>query len=161
MQGRRQACVVPLQNTSFFFLDGKARARVGESFRIMEDPMLETIVLAGALFVCPGDVYSDTPRAGCHPLQDSSKEGFSTVKEAPEFDSKTPMPEGSDGGKAAKDSQSRTPAASEQDCAVYEEWVKLSTKSSSIGARDLSPGEFERWTNLKQVFGNSPPPNCR
>ena len=59
--------------------------------------MLETIVLAGALFVCPGDVYSDTPRAGCHPLQDSSKEGFSTVKEAPEFDSKTPMPAGSDG----------------------------------------------------------------
>jgi hypothetical protein len=71
------------------------------------------------------------------------------------------MPAGSDGGKAAKDSQSRTPAASEQDCAMYEEWVKLSTKSSSIGARDLSPGEFERWTNLKQVFGNSPPPNCR
>ncbi len=44
---------------------------------------------------------------------------------------------------------------------MYEEWVKLSTKSSSIGARDLSPGEFERWTSLKQVFGNSPPPNCR
>ena len=54
--------------------------------------MLETIVIAGALFVCPGDVYSDTPRAGCHPLQDSNKEGFSTIKEAPEFDSKMPAP---------------------------------------------------------------------
>ena len=29
--------------------------------------MLETIVVAAALFVCPGGVYTDTPRAGCHP----------------------------------------------------------------------------------------------
>jgi hypothetical protein len=150
-----------LQNTSFFFLDGKARARVGVSFRIMEEPMLETIVIAAALFVCPGDVYSDTPRAGCHPLEDSNKEGFSTIKEAPEFNSKMPADAADDTGRASKNSQSRLPAASEQECAMYEEWVKLSTKSSSIGARDLSPGEFERWTNLKQVFGNSPPPNCR
>lgn len=161
MLGRRQACVMTVQNTSFYFLDGKSRARVEGSFQIMEDLMLETIVLAGALFVCPGDVYSDTPRAGCRPLQDSNKEGFSTVKEAPEFDSKSPMPTEGNTEKSSKDSQSRLPAASEQECAMYEEWVKLSTKSSSIGARDLSPGEFERWTNLKQVFGNSPPPNCR
>jgi hypothetical protein len=127
----------------------------------MEDPMLETIVIAGALFVCPGDVYSDTPRAGCHPLQDSNKEGFSTIRETPEFDSKMPAPAADDTGRASKNSQSRLPAASEKECAMYEEWVNLSTKSSSIGARDLSPGEFERWTNLKQVFGNSPPPNCR
>ena len=152
---------MPLQNMPFSFLDKETRARVEGSFRIMENPMLEAIVLAGTLFVCPGDVYSDTPRAGCHPLQDSSKEGFSTVKEAPEFDSKPPMPTEGNTGKASKDSQSRLPAASEQECAMYEEWVNLSTKSSSIGARDLSPGEFERWTNLKQVFGNSPPPNCR
>jgi hypothetical protein len=123
--------------------------------------MLETIVIAAALFVCPGDVYSDTPRAGCHPLQESGKEGFSTIKEAPEFDSKMPMPTESDAGKTSKNSQTRLPAASEQECAMYDEWVKLSTKSSSIGARSLATGEFERWTNLKQVFGNSSPPNCR
>jgi hypothetical protein len=124
--------------------------------------MLEAIVIATALYVCPGDVYSDTPRAGCQPLQESNKEGFSTIKEAPEFDSKMPAPAAAgDTGKASKDPQPRLPAASEKECAMYEEWVTLSTKSSSIGARDLSPGEFERWTNLKQVFGNSPPPNCR
>jgi hypothetical protein len=60
-----------------------------------------------------------------------------------------------------KDGQSKLPAASAEECAMYEEWVKLSTKSSTLGARDLSTSEFERWTNLKQVFGNSPPPNCR
>ncbi len=123
--------------------------------------MLEAIVIAAALYVCPGDVYTDTPRTGCHPLQDSNKEGFSTIPEAPEFNSKMPKIESGETERASRDSQTRLPAASEQECAMYQEWVKLSTKSSSIGARDLSVGEFERWTNLKQVFGNSPPPNCR
>ena len=123
--------------------------------------MLETIVIAAALYVCPGDVYTDTPRAGCQPLQESNKEGFSRIPEAPEFDSKSPARPSSGAEDRAGDQQSRLPAASAQECAMYEEWVKLSTKSSSLGARDLSPAEFERWTNLKQVFGNSPPPNCR
>jgi hypothetical protein len=123
--------------------------------------LLDAILIAAALYVCPGDVYSDQPREGCQLLQGSNKEGFSQVPEAPEFNSKSPAPAASDAGGTLRDSQSRLPAASAQECAMYEEWVKLSTKSSSIGARELSPGEFERWTNLKQIFGNSPPPNCR
>lgn len=122
--------------------------------------MLETIVVAAALYVCPGEVYTDTPRAGCQPLQESNREGFSTIPESPEFTSKSSAPAG-ENVKSMRDAQSRIPAASAEECAMYEEWVKLSTKSSSLGARDLSPTEFERWTNLKQVFGNSPPPNCR
>jgi len=122
---------------------------------------LDVILVAAALYVCPGDIYTDQPREGCQPMQDSNKEGFSKVPEAPEFDSKFPAPAAADAGGRAGATQSRLPAASAQECEMYEEWVKLSTKSSSIGARDLSPGEFERWTNLKQVFGNSPPPNCR
>jgi len=123
--------------------------------------MLEIIVVAAALYVCPGDVYSDTPRPGCHPLQESGKEGFSTIPEAPEFNSKFPAPSAEGAGKSSKDAASRLPAVSAEECAKFEEWVRLSTKSSSIGARDLSTDEFERWTNLKQVFGNSAPPNCR
>ena len=122
--------------------------------------MLETIVIAAALYVCPGDVYTDTPHAGCQPLQESNKEGFSRIPETQEFDSKS-QARPSSGEGAGRDQQSRLPAASAQECVMYEEWVKLSTKSSSLGARELSPAEFERWTNLKQVFGNSPPPNCR
>jgi hypothetical protein len=119
--------------------------------------MLEIIVVAATLYVCPGEVYTDVPRAGCQPVQESDKGDISTVQEAPEFNSKStaPAPE------VKAPDQPRFPAASAEECARYEEWVKLSTKSSSIGARDLSPGEFERWTNLKQVYGNSPPPNCR
>lgn len=122
--------------------------------------MLDIILIAAAMYVCPGDVYTDVPQQGCRPLQESGKEGFSSIPEAPEFDSKSSVSTGQ-GGKVAKDEHTRFPAASAEECARYEEWVKLSTKSSSIGARDLSPPEFERWTNLKQVFGNSPPPNCR
>jgi len=122
--------------------------------------MLEAIVIAAALYVCPGDVYTDTPRAGCQLLQESDREGFSTIPESPEFTSKSPAP-ARENVQSTRDTQSRIPAASAEECAMYEEWVKLSTKSSSLGARDLSPSEFERWTNLKQVFGNSPPPNCR
>lgn len=122
--------------------------------------MLETILVTAALYVCPGDIYTDQPKPGCHPIQESDKEGFSRIPEAPEFNSKFPDSAG-EGGRSTRDSQSRLPAASAQECTMYEEWVKLSTKSSSLGARDLSTEEFERWTNLKQVFGNSPPPNCR
>lgn len=122
--------------------------------------MLDIIVIAAAMYVCPGDVYTDVPKAGCKPVQESGDEGFSTIPEAPEFGSKMSAP-ALDAERSIQNSQSRIPAASAEECAMYEEWVKLSTKSSSIGARELSPGEYERWTNLKQVFGNSPPPNCR
>ena len=122
--------------------------------------MLDIILVAAAMYVCPGDVYTDVPRPGCTPLQESGKEGFSTIPEAPEFNGRSAAPSGG-AGTVMKDGQSKLPAASPEECAMYDEWVKLSTKSSSIGARDLSTSEFERWTNLKQVFGNSPPPNCR
>ena len=123
--------------------------------------MLLDAILVAALYVCPGDVYTDQLREGCQPVQDSNKEGFSRIPEAPDFNSKSPAPAAVESGGSSKEAETRFPAASAKDCAMYDEWVKLSTKSSSIGARDLSPGEFERWTNLKQIFGNSPPPNCR
>jgi hypothetical protein len=122
--------------------------------------MLDIILVAAAMYVCPGEVYTDVPRAGCKPLQESGRESFSTIPEAPDSNSKAPAPAG-EAGTVMKDGSSRLPAASAEECARYEEWVRLSTKTSSIGARDLSPSEFERWTNLKQVFGNSPPPTCR
>ena len=122
--------------------------------------MLDVILVAAAMYVCPGDVYTDVARPGCTLLQESGKEGFSTIPEAPEFNGRAAAPVGG-AGTVMKDAQSKLPAASPEECAMYDEWVRLSTKSSSIGARDLSASEFERWTNLKQVFGNSPPPNCR
>ncbi|HSC56372.1 MAG TPA: hypothetical protein VLC51_04175, partial [Nitrospira sp.] len=103
--------------------------------------LLDAILVAGILYVCPGDVYSDQPRPGCRPMQETNKEGFSKIPEAPEFNSNSPAPGAVDAGAASRDGQTRLPAASAEECARYEEWVRLSTKSSSIGARDLSAGE--------------------
>lgn len=123
--------------------------------------MLEIIVLAATLYICPGNEYTDNPRTGCRPVQDSGNEGFSVIPEAPEFKSRRPPASTVDVHKPRVEGESELPAASAEECAMYDEWVRLSTKSSSLGARDLSTEEYERWTNLKQVFGNSPPPNCR
>jgi len=123
--------------------------------------MLLDAILVAALYVCPGDVYTDHPREGCQLMQDSSKESFSRTPEYPESNSTFPAPAAPDTRGKADATQPRVPAASAQECEMYQEWIKLSTKSSSIGARNLSTGEFQRWTNLKQVFGNSSPPNCR
>jgi hypothetical protein len=47
--------------------------------------MLDIILVAAAMYVCPGDVYTDVPRPGCRPLQESGREGFSTIPEAPDW----------------------------------------------------------------------------
>ena len=54
--------------------------------------MLDIIVVAAVMYVCPGEVYTDVPRAGCTPVQESGKEGLNTSPEAPEFNSKSPAP---------------------------------------------------------------------
>ena len=71
--------------------------------------MLDIILVAAAMYVCPGDVYTDQPRPGCTPLQESGKEGFSTIPEAPEFNSK-PSVSSSGTGTAMKDGSSKVPA---------------------------------------------------
>ena len=38
--------------------------------------MLDIILVAAAMYVCPGDVYTDVPQAGCRPLQESGRESF-------------------------------------------------------------------------------------
>ncbi len=37
--------------------------------------LFEALLVASTLYVCHGEVYSDRPGEGCHPLQESNKEG--------------------------------------------------------------------------------------
>src|SRR5262245_48769116 len=127
--------------------------------------MLDVILVAASLWLCPGDVYTDQKAPGCKELKESGeKEGFSRIPEAPEFgrDSKTApgenLPQPS--GMCHRAPSNPMPAASAQECALYDEYLKLATKSGSLGAHDLSPNEFERWKNLQQVFGSGVPPVC-
>ena len=98
--------------------------------------MLDIILVAAAMYVCPGDVYTDQPRPGCTPLQESGKEGFSTIPEAPEFSAKPSVPS-SGAGTAMKDVPSKVPAASAEECAMYDEWVKLSTKLNAVSSAKI------------------------
>ena len=127
--------------------------------------MFDVILMAANLWLCPGDVYTDHQVHGCKEIKESDeKEGFSKTPEAPEFGSSSDAapvqttPQSS--GMSQKAPSNQTPSASAQECALYDEYLRLATKSGSLGARDLSPGEFERWKNLQQVFGSGVPPIC-
>lgn len=127
--------------------------------------MLDVILIAANLWLCPGGVYTDHPGQGCKEVQESdAKGGVSRIPEAPGFDGSsnpTPVPSVPQSSGASPKAQSNTmPAASAQECALYDEYLKLSMKSGSIGARDLSPTEFERWRNLQQIFATGVPPVC-
>ena len=50
--------------------------------------MLDVILVAANLWLCPGDVYTDRQATGCKEVKESNeKEGFSRSQEAPEFGS--------------------------------------------------------------------------
>jgi hypothetical protein len=127
--------------------------------------MLDVILVAASLWLCPGDVYTDQQAQGCKEVKQSDeKEGFSRTPEAPEFgrSSKdapvqtTPQSP----GMSQKAPSNQMPSASTQECTLYDEYLTLASKSGSVGAHDLSPSEFERWRNLQQMFGSGVPPIC-
>lgn len=123
--------------------------------------MLDIVLVAATLYVCPGDVFTNQPREGCRPVKESEKEGFSRIPEAPEFTNRsTSSPKPTAEIVAPGTNSNRVPAASSQECELYDEWLRLSAKSGSLGAHELTAQEFERWSNLKQTFSVSAPPVC-
>jgi hypothetical protein len=122
--------------------------------------MLNLVILATALWVCPGEVYTNEPRAGCKPFHQSDREGFSTIQEPPMSPERAAPTPPSPTIRFEQQAPSR-PAASSQECELYEEWLSLSMKSTNgLGAHDLTPQEFERWSNLRQMFSVTSPPVC-
>lgn len=127
--------------------------------------MIEVILVAANLWLCPGEVYTNQPGPGCKEFRDSdTKKGFSRIPEAPGFEGgpgtapAPAVPQAS--GDSNKAQAGSAPSASAQECALYDEYLKLTTKSDSIGVRDLTPQEFERWQNLRQIFVAGVPPVC-
>jgi hypothetical protein len=124
--------------------------------------MLSLVLLATTLWVCPGDVYSNEPREGCRPFQESTKEGFSVVPEAPQEPAeKSQAPASPSTSVTIYEEKAAAPTAPRKECELYEEWLTLSTRTrNSMGALDLTPSEFERWTMLKNMFNFAAPPLC-
>ena len=136
--------------------------------------MLNLVVLATALWVCPGDVYVNEPKPGCKPFHESNKEGFSSVPEqkegAPEG-----KPRGSSSGQMPGQSseviivpergvveRSGRAYASPETCELYKEWVQLYTKmdKGGLNANEYTVDEFERWEKIRYLFTTLNPPNC-
>ena len=126
--------------------------------------MLNLVILATTLWVCPGDVYTDQPRAGCKPFQPSEREGFGTVPTPPHEASpsnpqpapqptmmieQVPVPEAP-----------RRSRGSAQECARYREWLELNRKTEQMGAHTLPVDEFERWQILREQYSVMDPAAC-
>lgn len=115
--------------------------------------MVGMIVLAAALYVCPGDVYTDRPGEGCKPFKKTGQQGFSAMGDVPE-----PLP-GSSGLTTEQGPGGNEPGGSSEVCTLYKEYEELGAKTRG-GFQVGSPDEAERWQTLKRMFQNSPAPNC-
>ncbi len=119
--------------------------------------MFEVAFLATALWVCPDEVYTNEPRAGCKPFQPSNREAVSTVPE-PGAEPAPTEPARSD-RVPAEAPPPRRPSAPSELCALYKEYIALELKTHG-GFVTESTEEVERWQTLKRMFQNSPAPAC-
>ncbi|MGH7165654.1 MAG: hypothetical protein ACREIS_09050 [Nitrospiraceae bacterium] len=119
--------------------------------------MLGVVILATTLWVCPGDVYSNEPREGCKPFQETEGTFSTNPEPQPEADQRSSPSTSSSGSRqqqrAAPDSMNA------EMCALYKEYIDLSIKTQG-GAFMGGPAESQRWQTLKRMFQNSPAPNC-
>ncbi len=131
--------------------------------------MLEIMLAAATLWVCPGDVYVNEPREGCKPFHQSGREGFSKVPEAQVFEGGASAPATSGNGTPMQRSAPRVITeetqtrqyASPETCALYKEYLDLSSRSDDgLGARNLTTDEFIRWEQIRYRFNPINPPDC-
>ncbi|MEW6543844.1 MAG: hypothetical protein AB1411_09575 [Nitrospirota bacterium] len=127
--------------------------------------MINLVILATTLWVCPGDVYSNEPKPGCKPFHPSDKEGFTVIPEAQQAPAAPQSPTQAPGSviieeNVVQQKSEPRPRASSKECELYDEYLTLSTKSRGIGALELTTAEYERWTLLKNMFNIGVPPVC-
>ena len=125
--------------------------------------MFNLVILATALWVCPGEVYTNEPRDGCKPFHQSNREGFSRVPEAPHDPAAgTPAREPATNVviEQVPMQAPRRSRASEAECARYREWLELSRKTEGVGAHTLEPNEFQRWQILREQYSQMDAAAC-
>jgi hypothetical protein len=122
--------------------------------------MIGLVILATTLYICPGDVYSNEPKAGCKPFHESNKEGFSTVPE-PKFETPPPAAAPAPPPSAPSVQQTQPPQSSTNAelCALYAEYIQLNMKVSG-GQLGSTPEDVNRYEQLRNLFGMNNRPNC-
>lgn len=122
--------------------------------------MLNLVILATALWVCPGDIFSNEPRAGCKPFQESDQEGFSTVPDAKrERAPAEPRPVPAPFESSAPVPAQQTQTFNAERCTLYAEYLRLNMKISG-GNLDATAEDVQRFDQLRNLFGLNTPPNC-
>jgi hypothetical protein len=118
--------------------------------------MLSMMILASAMYVCPGNVFSDVQGPGCKPFVETQ----GTVNVEPT------MPQGSapsspsrPSGQPERRSDQPGDSVNAELCAMYKEYVELQVKTQG-GFQTSGTEELQRWQTLKRMFQMSPPPSC-
>ncbi len=118
--------------------------------------MVSAVILATAIWVCPGNVFSDVEKPGCQPFHEER----GTVSTTPEPES-GPATEPS--SSPSDRSAGREPAPSQTNaeiCSLYKEYIDLDLKTQG-GFEMQSTDQAQRWQTLKRMFQSSPAPSCR
>ena len=118
--------------------------------------MLSMAILAGALYVCPGNVYSDVQGPGCKPFVE--EHGTVSIDQTSPQGSAPSASSGSSGQPERRRDQQGDSVNAEL-CAMYKEYIDLEVKTQG-GFHASGPEELQRWQTLKRMFQMSPPPRC-
>lgn len=116
--------------------------------------MLSMVILAAAMYVCPGNVFSDVEKPGCKPFEETR--GTVSVDQTKPQSS---APSSSLDSPAQPEQRRNQPQSSvnAEVCAMYKEYVDLQVKTQG-GFQTSGTEELQRWQTLKRMFQMSPPP---
>lgn len=118
--------------------------------------MITAMVLAASLYLCPGGVYTDEPREGCHVVESSGQEGFSRT---PDVQPDSLGSGASQPGGTVEQGRTTNQSPPSELCTLYHEYVQLDLKTQG-GFVNKSPEEADRWQTLRRVFQATSPPSC-
>jgi len=121
--------------------------------------MLSMVILATAMYVCPGNVFSDVQGPGCKPFVE--ERGTVSIDSTSPQGSSGPAPSSPSGSSGQPERRRDQPdqSVNAEVCAMYKEYVDLQVKTQG-GFQTSGTEELQRWQTLKRMFQMSPPPNC-
>ena len=120
--------------------------------------MLSMVILATAMYVCPGNVFSDVQGPGCKPFVEE-RGTVSIDQDTPQ--SSGPAPSSSSDSPSRPETRRAQPQSSmnAEMCAMYKEYIEMGVRTQG-GFQTSGPSELQRWQTLKRMFQGSTPPDC-
>lgn len=118
--------------------------------------MLSVVILATAMYVCPGNVFSDVQGPDCKPFVEE-RGTVSIDRDSPQ--SSAPASPSDSPGQPQRRRDQPNDSVNAELCAMYKEYVDLQVKTQG-GFQTSGTEELQRWQTLKRMFQMSQPPDC-